>query len=82
MEPHLQFEALIRDMHSTLRVMDERTQTILKQAEKTNGRVNKLEDEVDAVKNVQSTLAAKVGIGVTIAATIMATVINKIFHGL
>ena len=69
---------LIRDIHGTMRVLDERTQSILKQAERTNGRVNKLEDKVGAVEDVQTGLVAKVGVGVTIMATVFTTLINRI----
>lgn len=69
---------LIRDIHGTMRVLDERTQSILKQAEKTNGRVNKLEDRVSDAEDVQSGLVAKVSIGVTIAATMLTTFINRV----
>lgn len=50
----------------------------LKQAEKTNGRVTKLEDEVDTVKVRQENLGVKVAAGVFILSAMVSTVVNRI----
>lgn len=71
-------QILIREMHGTVRVLDERSQAILRQAEKTNGRVTKLEELHDDLAKVQENLATKVGIGATLAATAIVAAINKI----
>ena len=41
---------LLYEMHGTLRALDERTQHILAQATKTNGRVSRNEDEIEVLK--------------------------------
>lgn len=41
---------ILYEMHGTLRALDERTQHILQQATKTNGRVGKNEDEIELLK--------------------------------
>lgn len=73
-----EFQSLLREIHGTVRVLDERTQTILKQAEKTNGRVTRLEDGHDAIAKKQENLAVKVGAIVTVSATILTTFISRI----
>ncbi len=72
-----ELQTLIREMHGTVRVLDERTQSILKQAEKTNGRVTKLEDGHDVIMKTQENLVVKVGAIVTVGATILTTVISR-----
>lgn len=72
-----ELQTLIREMHGTVRVLDERTQSILKQAEKTNGRVTKLEDGHDVIMKTQENLVVKVGAIVTVGATILTTVIGR-----
>lgn len=74
-----EYQSLLREIHGTVRVLDERTQTILKQAEKTNGRVTKLEDGHDIIAKKQENLAVKVGAIVTISATVLTTFIARIF---
>lgn len=72
-------QRLIREMHGTIRVLDERSQTILKQAEKTNGRVTVLESRTDEVEKKQEGLAIKVGIGATAAGFLVTTFVSKLF---
>lgn len=48
------------------------------QALKTNGRVTKVEDQVDIVTNRQENLATKVGAGVFVASTLFVYFINKV----
>ncbi len=79
MAQDLELQNLIREIHGTMRVLDERTQSILRQAEKTNGRVTKLEDKTDAVEKEQEGLAVKVGAIATIAGTIITTIITSMF---
>jgi len=62
---------LLREIHSAVAVLDERTESILRQTEKTNGRVTQLEKE-------QSGLAAKVAVGATIISTVFVTFLNRI----
>ena len=73
-----ELQTLIREIHGTMRVLDERTQSMLKQVEKTNGRVNRLEEGYDVLSKVQEGLAVKVGAIVTIAATIITTFLGKL----
>jgi len=73
-----EFQTLLREIHGTMRVLDERTQSILKQAEKTNGRVTRLEDGHDILTKNQENLAVKVGAMVTVAATVITTAISKV----
>ncbi len=73
-----ELQTLIREIHGTMRVLDERTQSMLKQVEKTNGRVTKLEDNVDVINKVQEGLAVKVGAVVTVAATAITTMLSKV----
>lgn len=47
------------------------------EAFKTNGRVTKLEEEVDAIQVRQENLGTKVAAGVFIASTVMASLINR-----
>lgn len=42
---------LLYEIHGRMQVLDERASAILKQAEKTNGRVNVLEDKHDVLQN-------------------------------
>jgi len=78
MSEDTELNKLIREMHGTVRVLDERTQSILRQAEKTNGRVTKLEDSHDVISKTQEGLVVKVGAVVTIAATVLTTFISRI----
>jgi len=73
-----ELQTLIREIHGTMRVLDERTQSMLKQVEKTNGRVTRLEDNVDVINKVQEGLAVKVGAIVTVAATAITTMLSKV----
>lgn len=66
-----ELDRIIREMHSIVAVLDERTENILRQTEKTNGRVNQLEKE-------QSSLVAKVSVGATLLATVFATFVNRV----
>jgi len=79
MAEHSELNTLIREMHGTVRVLDERSQAILKQAEKTNGRVTKLEDSHEELAKVQENLVVKVGAIVTLVTTAITTVISRIF---
>lgn len=72
-----ELQTLIREIHGTMRVLDERTQSMLKQVEKTNGRVTKLEDRTDVLDKAQEGLALKVGGIVSIASVVVYSVINK-----
>lgn len=47
------------------------------QALKTNGRVNRLEEEVDALQIRQENLGTKIAAGVFIASTLVASLINR-----
>lgn len=76
---HDDTQRLLLEVHSTMKVLDERSQSILRQVEKTNGRVTILEGDVEKVKNVQENLVVKVGAGVTIAATVFASFVSRIF---
>lgn len=66
-----ELNTLIREIHSNVAVLNERTENILEQTQKTNGRVTKLEEQ-------HSGLAAKVSVGATILATIFATFVNRV----
>ena len=60
---------LLYEIHSKVLVLDERSQHILTQATKTNGRVNKLEEDVNTLQ--QDKASAKgwaTGISVAIGA--------------
>lgn len=69
---------LILEMHSTMRVLDERSRNILTQAEKTNGRVNKLEERVDQIDNKQAGLLVKMSLIVSGIGAFSAAVVSKI----
>jgi len=75
-----ELQALLREMHSTINVLDERTRSILVQTEKTNGKVLRLEDKVDKVEKVQDGLVVKVGAFVTFAAVFVSIAVKKVFN--
>lgn len=67
----------IFEMKELLARVDERTQHILSQAQKTNGRVTTLETEMDGVRTKQENLAVKVTTGASVFAIGVGYLINK-----
>lgn len=67
----------IFEMKELLARVDERTQHILSQAQKTNGRVTALETEMDGVRTKQENLGTKVAGGVFLVTTAVAYLINR-----
>lgn len=67
----------IFEMKELLARVDERTQHILSQAQKTNGRVTTLETEMDGVRTKQENLAVKVTAGASVFAVGVGYLINK-----
>lgn len=83
-----QKEILIRLMDRVEHIKDEQSEhiaytkakleSIEAQALKTNGRMNRAEDDIDSIKVRQEGLATRVGTGVFVASAIFVYVLNKV----
>lgn len=83
-----QKEILIRLMDRVEHIKDEQSEhiaytkakleSIEAQALKTNGRMNRAEDDIDIIKVRQEGLATRVGTGVFVASAIFVYVLNKV----
>lgn len=68
---------LMREMYATIKVVDERSQSILRSLENYTKRFETIEEDVKALQQNQSGLMAKVGMGATIMASVVAAIIHK-----
>lgn len=69
---------LLYEIHSKVLVLDERSQHILTQSTKTNGRVNKLEEDLNTLKQDKAS-AKGWAAGISVAIGTAWTAINFIF---
>lgn len=75
---------VIVEMHASIKVMEERTRTILekfgdydKKIEKLDGRISDTEKQVGSIDKAQGILITKVSAFATIGSTIAGTIINR-----
>ncbi len=71
-------EKIDREQTAHISFATTKLETIETQALKTNGRVTKLEEEVDIVQVKQENMAVKVGAGVFMATIVVSFLFNKI----
>lgn len=78
--------AMIRKLDETHDVLirhiaqeDAQLADITQHVQRTNGRVSKLEDEVDAINVKHEGMAVKISAAVFLATTIVVSIINKYF---
>lgn len=80
-------QKLLREMHGTIMVLEERSRSILAQTERTNGRVSKLETEHDqlaskvgGLEGDQKAAAVKIGGVLSVIGVVVSVVISKLFN--
>jgi hypothetical protein len=69
---------VIVEMNASIKVMEERTRTILEKFGDYDKKIEKLDTRMGDVEKTQTGLATKVSIGATLAATIAGAIINRI----
>lgn len=67
-----------RELNAIFRRIDEKLDAIVTQTTKTNGRMNKAEDNIHTLETKQEGLAIKVGAIVFVASTTFVYLLNKI----
>lgn len=68
---------LIREMYATLKVVEERTTTIVKNQENNDKRFLDIETDIKSLQQGHAGLMAKVGMAATVAASIVASIVHR-----